>query len=349
MSKVRIVNWILTRKCNLKCDYCAIVRNYEGKPGSYPDMKHYIKNEMPTEVVLETLGKLKVHNPNVFNIFYGGEPLLRLDLAEIINYCNDNEIYYTIISNNTPEVQSALIKLFDKVNHIEGFTSSVDPIFNEPELNKDRVIKSIEGLQRLKELQAADLVKDVVAEITVMKHNQHLLYHLICILSKEEIYSDITFVDIAKSIYYDFSNIRHKNLLVQPTFRLAEELNQIMTDPSLLVHMKDVLIPKMFDTLPSNFDCELEKNLHTICIDSDSTLRLCLRIRGLLTPKITVNNLFNKNKISSNTLEAIKKDKQMLCKLCNHSCYMMGMSIDKKESQCDNLIHFDKRKNYRPS
>ena len=312
MSQVRIVNWLLTRKCNLKCDYCGIVRNQPDRPLSYPPLSYYIKNEMTTEVVIKTLEKLKVHNPNVFNIFYGGEPLLRPDLADIINYCNENEIYYTIISNNTPEVQPALIKLFNKVVHIEGFTSSVDPIFNEPELNKDRVKKSIEGLQRLKELQSAGLVKDVVAEITVMKHNQHFLHQLICNLSKEEIYSDITFVDIAKSIYYDFSNIRDKNLLVQPTFRLGEELNNIMNDSSLLVHMKDVLIPKMFDTLPSNFDCEIENGMHNLTIDTDGSIRLCLRIRGMSTPTYNVDYLFDENYpqlISSGVYNAIKNDK----------------------------------------
>ena len=346
MSQVRIVNWLLTRKCNLKCDYCGIVRNQPDRPLSYPPLSYYIKNEMTTEVVIKTLEKLKVHNPNVFNIFYGGEPLLRPDLADIINYCNENEIYYTIISNNTPEVQPALIKLFNKVVHIEGFTSSVDPIFNEPELNKDRVKKSIEGLQRLKELQSAGLVKDVVAEITVMKHNQHFLHQLISELSKEEIYSDITFVDIAKSIYYDFSNIRDKNLLVQPTFRLGEELNNIMNDSSLLVHMKDVLIPKMFDTLPSNFDCEIENGMHNLTIDADGSIRLCLRIRGMSIPIYDVDYLFDKSYpqlISSNVFNAIKADKERICQLCNHSCLMMSKYFDETNKEVDTLVHSDKR------
>lgn len=346
MSKVRIVNWILTRKCNLECDYCAIVRNYKNKPSCYPDMKHYIKNEMSTEDILDTLKKLKVHNPNIFHLFYGGEPLLRPDLADIINYCNENEIYYTIISNNTPEVQPALIKLFNKVGYIEGFTSSVDPIFNEPELNKDRVRKSIEGLQRLKELQAAGLVRDVVAEITVMEHNQHFLYDLICNLSKEEIYSDITFVDIAKNNYYDFSNIKDENLLVQPTFSLADQLLDIMKDSSLLVHMKDVLIPKMFDTLPSNFDCELEDGIHNLTIDADGSIRLCLRIRGVITPYNNIKNLFDLSYpqlLSHDVFSGIKTDKKRFCELCNHSCLMMSQYFDRTNKEVDSLVHLDKR------
>ena len=352
MSQVRIVNWLLTRKCNLECEYCAIVRNYDRKPWAYPDMKHYLKNEMPTQVVIDTLAAFKVHNPDVFHIFYGGEPLLRPDLPEIINYCNENEIYYTIISNNTPEIQPMIKRLFDKVDFVEGFTSSVDPIFNEvgdadnPDAREDRIQKSIEGLRRLKEIQGAGKVKDVVAEITVMQQNQLFLHQLIQELSADEIYSDITFVDIAKSPYYDFSNVWDKSALVYPTFELAEELIDITSDVNLLVHMGDILVPRMFNTLPSNFDCGLEDGLHNISIDADGSIRLCLRIRGVATPTFNVGELFDTHYpelISKHVYNAIVADKYHYCKLCNHSCLMMSQHFDTTDEQVDDLVHADKR------
>ena len=346
MSQVRIVNWLLTRKCNLECEYCAIVRNYHGKPWAYPDMSHYIKNEMPTDVIIKALDGFKVHNPEVFHIFYGGEPLLRPDLPEIINHCNENEIFYTIITNNTPEIQPLIKKLFDKVGYIEGFTSSVDPIFNDIEIDDDRVSKSIEGLRRLKEIQGAGKVKDVVAEITVMNHNKGFLHPLIEELSHDEIYSDITFVDIAKDPFYDFSNVIDKEALVQPTFELAEILSAIMRDHSLYVHMKDILIPRMFDTLPSNFDCKLEDGLHNLSIDADGTMRLCLRIRGVATPMYHVSDLFDKaypELISKRIYDAIVNDKAQNCRLCNHSCLMMSQHLDTENNEVGELVHSDKR------
>jgi len=344
MSKIRIVNWLLTRRCNLKCDYCAIVRDYNLKPGSYLPLSHYIKNEMSTEFVLEGLKKLKDHNPNVFNIFYGGEPLLRKDLPEIINYCNENKIFYTIITNNTPEIQPLIKNLFDKTDYVEGFTSSVDPIFNEVGIKEDRIKKSIEGLQRLKEIQVRGDVKDVVAEITVMNQNKHLLHQLVSELSQNEIYSDITFVDIAKTNYYDFSNVHSLDQLVNPTFELACTLKDLMEDDSLLIHMKDLLIPKMFDTLPSDYRCNIEKSLHNITVDADGTLRLCLRIRGTIVPKVlTLLNLFNGEEIDSSVLSSYKYDKRRLCLGCNHSCLMMSQHIDELDSGEDDLVHIDKR------
>jgi len=347
MSLIRIVNWILTRKCNLDCEYCAIVKNYPSMPTGYPKMDHYIKNEMSTEVVINALKAFKKQNPNVFHIFYGGEPLLRKDLPEIINFCNENEIYYTIISNNTPEIQPLIKRLFQETDYVEGFTSSVDPVFHHTGYaGEDRIRKSVEGMKRLKEIQARGDVKDVVAEITVMNENQHLLYELVSDLSEYEIFSDITFVDISKSPYYDFSNVTGTNQLVRPSWSLADTFSKMMMDDSLYIHMKDILLPRMFDTLPSNFDCRLEHGVHNVTVDADGTMRLCLRIRGTLTPHIHVSELFTKEYetlVTKDFYDLMCQDKRRHCKLCNHSCLMMSQYIDEHEDGEDDLVHLDKR------
>lgn len=345
MSLIRIVNWILTRRCNLNCGYCAIIKDYSNMPKNYPKLQYYMQNEMSTEVIISALKTFKRHNPNIFHIFYGGEPTLRKDLPEIINFCNDNRIYYTIISNNTLGIQPFIKRLFEETDYIEGFTSSVDPVLNDYSYNaEDRVRKSVEGLKRLKELQLKGDVKDVVAEITVMNENQHLLYELVNGLSEFEIYSDITFVDIAKSQYYDFSNIRDSSQLVRPSWALSDTLSKIIRDNRLYVHMKDLLIPKMFDTLPSNFDCKLENGVHNVTVEADGSMRLCLRIKGTLSPHIHISELFeDSGLVSKDFYELMCMDKRRLCKLCNHSCLMMSQYIDKNEDGEGDLVHIDKR------
>ena len=347
MDKIRIVNWLLTRRCNLTCDYCAIVKDYPNMPMPYPGMSHYIRNEMDTETVLQGLASFKRHNPNAFHILYGGEPLLRKDLPEIINFCNEHKIFYTIISNNTPEIQPLIKRLWEETDYVEGFTSSVDPIFNEIAADADRVRKSVEGLKRLKIIQELGYAKDVVAEITVMNHNQHLLHQLVRELSEVGIYSDITFVDIAKNGYYDFSNVRDYGTLVYPTFELASTMYELLNDESLLIHMKDVLIPTMFDTLPSNMDCHLEQGIHNVSVDADGTIRLCLRIRGTMTPKeFHISNLFDihdPRKLAGGFRESIALDKKKACELCNHSCLIMSRHINDTEDGEDDLVHMDKR------
>jgi len=341
---IQIVNWLLTRRCNLRCDYCSLVTNYEGKPSVYPNMGQYHNNEMSTEYVLQALDRLKKHNPYSFNIFYGGEPTLRTDLADIVNYCNANEIYYTIITNNTDEVQPLLEKLFLNVDKVAGLTSSVDPIIysEDEDTNSDRVKKSFEGLRRLK--LYGDVVDDVVAEITIDKNNYKYIYMLVKQLTEHNISSSITAIDVAKSPYYDFSNIHDDELLVNWTEELDAEIQKILKDDSLDIHMKNVILPRLVDTLPSNLDCRIEKEVHNITIDADGSVRLCLRIRGVMTPNFDVLQYIDINGEEDPSLKGhIRIDKQKYCHLCNWTCMIMSKYIAENRQEVGELLHSDRR------
>jgi MoaA/NifB/PqqE/SkfB family radical SAM enzyme len=337
-DKIRIVNWLLTRRCNLKCSYCRIVSDYENKPREYPDIGHFYKNEMSTKTVLEGLSKLKKHNPDCFHIFYGGEPLLRNDLPQIIAYCNSNDIYYTIITNNSNSVQKSLNDLLEKVE-VKGLSSSVDPLIFDPNISKDndRYKKCIAGFNRLKSLKGK--IKDLVAEITVDNDNVKYLYPLVKELSNNGISSSITFIDISKSPYYDFANVTDENVLVKPTKELSDIFKRII-DEKLDVHMADKLLPKLFEILPSEYDCELEKNLTNITIDADGACRLCLRIGGRHTTSASVTNFLDYDgKINPLFLDLIKRDKKELCLRCNWTCVLHTNLSDNK----DEILHTEKR------
>lgn len=341
---IRIVNWLLTRKCNLNCDYCAIVKDYMNKPPEYPDMKHYIKNEMDTKTVLNSLSKFKNHNPECFHIFYGGEPLLRKDLAEILNFCNRHDIHYTVISNNTEEIQPLIKKLIKDVGEIKGFTASIDPIIVDSNtLLSDRLRKSKQGFEFLLEMK--EFCKDVVAEITVLREDQHLLYKLVKSLSAYGINSDITFVDIAKNPYYDFSNIISPQSLVLRTPELAYQMMELLVNDSVDVHMKEYLIPATYRILPSKMDCKIEENLHNVSIDADGSVRLCLRIRGTNTPRyVHVKDLIDSyGTINEIAHRLISEDKKKYCDLCNHTCHLMSKYINDANLDADKLVHLDRR------
>lgn len=342
MNKIQIVNWLLTRRCNLHCDYCRIVKNYKTKPPEYPDMKHYIDNEMSTDTVIEGLRKLKLHNPNVFNILYGGEPLLRLDLPDIINYCNDQKIHYTVISNNTEKIQPLMENLFLQVSHLEGFTASIDPIIYQ-NVNNDIFKKSIRGVQKLTEY--TDVIKDVVAEITVTNENIDYLYLLVKDLTKLGINSDITFVDISKSPYYDFSDVEDDSILVRKDKKVRDIINRII-DEKLNVHMRETLLTRIYDILPSELDCELDKDFHNLCVDADGSIRLCLRVRGVSTPEnFTLENILDHDgNLNEYIGHSINFDKTKFCTKCNHSCYIMSKIISDDEDNYNNLVHTEIRK-----
>ncbi len=342
-EKVQIVSWLLTRKCNLKCSYCSISSNYKTKPSRYPDINYYLKNEMTLEFILNSLERLQLNNPHMFHIFYGGEPLLRKDLSEIIKFCNDNSINYTIITNNSDLVQTELDNLFSKTKYITGLTSSIDPILFDPKIekNNDRYKKSEIGFERLKNLK--DRVKDPVAEITVDNQSIHFLYDLVEKLTDEDINSDITFIDIAKNKYYDFSNITDPNVLVNQNNEIWNILIKIINN-KLNVHMSDVLLPKIYKHLPANMDCKIEKYVHNLTIDADGSVRLCLRIRGTQTPKLKLLDYIDKE---GNINEILKihfaSDKMNYCLFCNWTCMEMSKILSSNESLSKDLIHSKKR------
>ena len=341
---IQIVNWLLTRKCNLSCEYCSIVRNYSDKPKEYPNMEYYYKNELTTEEIFHGLSIFKKHNPDIFVIWYGGEPLLRKDLPLIIDYCNKMNIHYTIISNNTNPIKERIYNLLRTCN-VKGFSGSCDPILELP-AKTDSDQKSLAALLSLKEYRK--FCPDVVAEITIMKHNQHLLYEHVKKLSEDGISSSITFIDVSKNAYYDFSNIKDESLLVSQNSVLSEQFQKLMDDSSLNIHMKEQLLPLIWQILPSNLDCKIDKNLHNITVDADGSLRLCLRIRGVAATKFNLKSgtFFAKNlQVSLEVMQAISEDKKRYCQLCNHTCQLMSLLVEKNSVLKDSLIHTELRKN----
>lgn len=341
IDKIQIVSWILTRRCNLSCSYCAIVKDYEGKPLEYPNMNTY--REMSTFYITETLSRIKLHNPNAFHLFYGGEPMLRKDLHHIINFCNEEKINYTIITNNSDEIQPLIEKLLSNVEYIQGITSSIDPMILDVNSEKetDRYKKCIAGLERLKKYTG--VIKDIVAEITVDNQSIDYLYDLVKMLTEMGISSDITTVDIAKNSFYDFSNVTDESMLVPKSEKVMEIFQRIIDD-KLDAHMAETLLPKIWEILPANLDCGIEKNLHNMTIDADGSLRLCLRIRGTITPNLKAHDSIMANgKLHPMYKSLIWEDKTHYCRGCNWTCMLMSQMISNEEDNVDNLIHNDRR------
>jgi len=332
-NKIKIVNWLLTRKCNLKCDYCGIIRNNS----VYKNISYYNKHEMHPDYIINALSNFKNLNDDCFHIFYGGEPFLYPHIDTIIKYCNDNNILYTIITNNTLEIQPIIEKVIKKVGYLIGLSSSIDPIvMTENELLKqtDRYIKSIQGLAQLKKM--SKFSDDIVAEITIDNSNIDNVYNLIEHLTEYNICSSITCIDLKNNDYYDFSNVIDKSELLYKTQKVYQLFDKLKNS-NLLIHMKDDVLMKLYENLPINYDCKIEKYIHNITVDADGKLRLCLRIRGTSVSKINIIDLFDDNKFDE-IHKAMILDKNNYCIGCNWTCPMMSeIAIEKSSS--NEILH----------
>ena len=344
---INIVNCLLTRRCNLQCSYCQISGNINTplKPTEYSPAKYYYENEKNVDWWIDNLTKIWRHNNDVFFILYGGEPFLRYQmLAELVIHLNNLGAHYTIISSCNEGIKRNIFSFFDIVSRVDGFTASIDPGFflKKGETRKDFVededYKSCTGYTTLKDLMRQGLVRDPVAEITCDKDTIHQLYDTIVRLTADGITSDITMIDVAKNNYYDFSNITNSENLVHQSPEVLAVFDKIMKDSTLKVHMKDYLLPRIYKALPSNMDCEIEKDIHNLSIDSDGAIRLCLRIRGRHCVKYQVGDLLDfsgdPSELYQTIHEAMGADKDSLCKDCMWSCMMMSKSGD-----CNGVIN----------
>lgn len=334
---IQICNWLLTRRCNLRCDYCRLVRDYAGKPEEYPDMSYFYKNEISPDEVISLLQRLSKHNKNMFHIFYGGEPTLYNGLIEVIDFCNKNNIYYTIITNSTEVARRKIIELVSKVGTLRGLTASVDPVLIKEFEDDDIHKKSHEGFRHL--IDYKDIVEDLVAEITCTSKNFEYLLPLVCKLSLNGIWSSITMIELTVSKYYDFSNCTDKSLRVTKT--MAYDTLMLLKSGSYKIHMKEKLLPVLYKYLPQLYDCKIGKiPFHNLTIDADGSPRLCLRIRGIKAPSKKMTDYISKEgNFSESFLSNMVEDYQKLCRRCIWTCPMMSEIVLKDDRWLTKLYH----------
>jgi len=272
---------------------------------------------------------LHENNPDIFFILYGGEPFLHNGLTEIIKHFKEYSYNHTIISNNTPAIQPKIIELYNAVGKLPGFTASVDPelclyLEHQGIRDDDAFKKTIAGFNNLRILKDKGIAQDVVAEITCSSENICYLYKTVETLSRYGIYSSITTLDIQKSYYYDFSSIRDSSLCVNQDLKTRTIFDQIINNPKLLVHMPQML-NTLYKVLPYHMKCNIHEDVHNVTIDSDLTFRMCLRCRGIETPKISVVDGVNVDgKLTKPLIDALSSDYNKLCLGCNHTCLIMS-------------------------
>lgn len=327
-----IANILLTRRCNLYCDYCNIVKDYDHLPVKYNKVEFFHNRELTGEQWMDIISRLTANNPDVFLILYGGEPTMYKDLYKVVKYCNDYGVAYTIISNNTKFARRKIYEIYEELGTYRGFTSSVDPLAlmddaDIPEQMSDMVKKSRLGLENLVTMKRDGIAEDVVAEITIMRQSLFYLYPLVKQLSDNGVFSSITAVDDQKTKWYDFSNVTDSKYMLEPSDEVREIFNSIQVGAEsgeLKVHIP-WLLDDLFNILPSKMKCTLNQDVHNVTIEPDGTFRLCLRIRGTEALKLPYYEAISTDgTMSSNLAARITNDYDLYCRGCNWTCPIMS-------------------------
>ncbi|MXP74075.1 radical SAM protein [Lachnospiraceae bacterium WCA-9-b2] len=206
-NKVKSVTLALTEQCNLRCKYC-------GYMPKYLDHDYHLK-EMSREIAFMAIDFLMKNSQesDVCNIgFYGGEPLLRLDLIkECIAYVKERYPFrqptYNITTNATLLNDEVVAFLID--NDIQITISLDGP---EKEQNKYRVDgsgkasydKAYQNIQELCRSYPKYFKESVNYNVVLYNGASEKLFESLDNLWK----SDVTLVDLFETEY--FKQVRDK-------------------------------------------------------------------------------------------------------------------------------------------
>ncbi len=112
--KPYIVSWNLTGQCNLFCPHC------------YMDARERAAGELTTQEAKGVIDGLHRLNPNIMLVLTGGEPMLRDDIYELVEYSADHGFITVMGSNGTLLTKDNLKRL--KNAGLKGLGISIDSV-----------------------------------------------------------------------------------------------------------------------------------------------------------------------------------------------------------------------------
>ena len=123
-GKPHHVQWMITRKCNYRCRGCNVWREQDQRELSTDEIKRGLD-------ILKKLGIVEI-------VFSGGNPLLREDAAEIIDYAS--RFFVTTVYDNG----STAAKKMEALRNVDFVAISIDSLDEA----KNDYIKGVEGSWR---------------------------------------------------------------------------------------------------------------------------------------------------------------------------------------------------------
>ncbi len=145
------VQWMITRKCNYRCRGCNVWREQDTDELSTEEIKKGLD-------VLKELGVLEI-------VFSGGNPLLRNDIGEILNYASKS--FVTTVYDNG----SLAVEKIDKLQDVDFVAISLDTM--KPETGdylkgvRGSWQKGLEAIQKLTEKGISVGVSPTISQLNL--------------------------------------------------------------------------------------------------------------------------------------------------------------------------------------
>jgi MoaA/NifB/PqqE/SkfB family radical SAM enzyme len=318
----------LTRKCNLHCGYCKIVKKPVDKELNINEWKKAFR-------ILDDIGIKTVK-------ILGGEPTILEGFEDLLMFINDETlIKYAVLSNSMfdDEKTDSLVDA-----GMQGYFASVDGIENVKGVDECGVAKSHAGFDKLIKFKQKG-IKLLGANVVITKKNLSDIPEIVKILSDNGIWVNLCPVIHGKEDFWEFRTE------VPGGFRFTDtdipKLNDIMTN---LLQMKlggyKIAVPDSYLINMSKFGIHINwkcKELVQLRIDADGALMLCNDIRGEVAKKYNILYM-DKEKFVEFKKDWKKERAKKDCPGCYWSCFLVA-----EDNLKNNKLEFDyiKRENER--
>jgi len=280
LAKLKIIesSVYLTRKCNLACQYCKII-------------KTVLPTELTTRQWMEAFDILDSLGVRFVNIA-GGEPTILKGLGEMISHLNNHtSMRYSLVSNSVFNSRK-LDELVDA--GLKTFVASVD-VIEEETSDLGNIRKSNAGLHMLKKLQqrgVPELCGNIVINgrnisnvMSVVRHlNDHGFWTSICTIvwGKGDKWGEIEKADESYKL-----TEAHKNQLEE----IANDLLDMKKKGGLILPTESYIRNMATFGIGCDWKCYMEKKSPyppRLFIDADGSIMSCINFRGKTASKYSI-------------------------------------------------------------
>lgn len=202
------VIWEITNECNYACSYCIFAST-----GKKPD------NELSFSKICETIKVLKARGFNYIK-FTGGEPFIRSDMLQILQFTQEQGISFDISTNASFITDGLAYELSQlKMDMIHVSIDGFDQHSHEKVRGKKTYEPTIEGLKHLKNHNLKVRVGSVIH-----KYNENNLEQMMSFCQELNV-DELTF-----SLMEPVGRMRNKktNITTKSPMILASELNGLV-------------------------------------------------------------------------------------------------------------------------
>lgn len=310
----------LTRRCNLYCGYCKLVKNPLKKELRINEWKKAFR-------ILEEIGIKTVK-------ILGGEPTILEGFEDLLMFINEEtSIKYAVLSNSMFSDE----KLNSLVNAgMQGYFASVDVIEDARDVDECEVAKSHAGFDKLIKFKQRG-IKLLGANVVITKKNLLDIPEIVKILSNKGIWVNLCPVIHGKGDFWEFrtevpDEFRFTDVDIPKIDDIMMKLLQMKIEGYKIAVPDSYLINMSKYGINNNWKC---KELVQLRIDADGALMLCNDIRGEIAKKYNILYM-DKEKFEQFKKDWKKERAKTDCPGCYWSCFLVA-----EDNLKNNKLEFD--------